>query len=244
MKKTFLSLVVMAILLQGCQKEDFCNCLESTGSRTSETRFPGSFNTIILNNNIDVILVPDSLEFVEIICGKNLMDGISTKVSSYTLEVGNNNKCNWLRDFQNEFIVKVHFKSISQITYNGSGNLTCSDTLRENFLKVESWNGTGHLNFLINGGEVQLKLHTGPADISASGKAGVLYLYTAGNGFIRAADLESDYVNVATRSTGDCEVFAKTELGVNIDYNGDVFYKGNPPLINKSVTGTGKLIPF
>ncbi len=170
------------------------------------------------------------------------MDGIKTEVINGTLVVSNINKCNWLRDFKNKFTANIHYKSIRQIYYYGSGNLTCSDTIRENYLQVESKNGTGELSFIINGGEVYLKLHTGPGDISATGKAGILYLYSAGNGYLKTAGLEAQYVYVTTKSTGDCEVFSQQELGVNIEYNGDVYYKGAPSSITQEITGTGKLI--
>lgn len=244
MKVKCLVLFITMLLLQGCKKDQLCNCLESAGGSVSETRKLADFIEVEMNNNVDIILSPDTSDFVVINCGKNLMDGIRTEVIDGKLVIHNVNKCNWLRDFKNKFTATVHYKSIRQITTYGSGNLNCADTVRENYLKAESWSGTGELNFLFNGDEIYLKLHTGPGDITASGKANVMYSYSAGNGFIRAAGLKSDYVNVTTKSTGDCEVNAVTKLDAEISYNGDVYYKGNPVVINKKISGTGKLIPF
>lgn len=244
MKSILYFILISFICLQSCKKDDLCNCMESTGSRITTARITETFNSIELNNNIDVILTPDTVHYVEISCGKNLQDGIKTDVVNGRLKIRNVNKCNWLRDFKNEFILNIHYVSIQQITNNGSGNLSCADTLRENYLKVDSWNGTGSLAFLFNGGEIYLKVHTGPADMIAGGKADLLYIYAAGNGYMKTADLEARNVYVTTNSTGDCEVFPQQELEATINYNGDVYYKGTPVVISKIITGKGRLIPF
>jgi len=244
MKTCWLYLILIGLLFQGCDDDDFCNCFENKGSDITETRMLNDFNTLDMDNNVDIILTPDSTNYVEVTCGKNLMDGIRTEVSDGILKIKNVNRCNWLRDFKNKFTANIHFKSLQQINNYGSGNLTCADTLRPEYLMVDVKTGSGQLSFLLNGGEIYLKLHTGPGDIIASGKAGVLYLYSAGNGFLKTAGLESEFVYLTTKSTGDCEVFAKYELGVEILYNGDVYYKGAPPSIIPTITGSGKLIPF
>ncbi len=243
MKNIFL-ICFCILFYQGCKKDSLCNCIENTGSIKTELRQIEEFNSLEINNNVDIILTPDSIFYAEVSCGENLIDGIETKVTDGRLEIRNKNRCNWLRDFENKFTVNIHYKSISFITYNGSGNLTCADTLRENFLQVESWNGTGELALLFNGGELYLKLHTGPGDISATGKAAILYLYTAGNGYMKTGNLVANYVYVTTKSTGDCEVFPITELDAKIEYSGDVYYKGNPILIKKTITGSGNLSPI
>ena len=244
MKHFSMYIIAVVLLLQGCEKDDFCNCFESTGGTDSEIRTLADFSTLDMNDNVDIILTPDSVNYVEVTCGKNLVDGITTEVVDGRLMIGNINRCNWLRDFKNQFTANIHFKNIRQINYNGSGDLSCTDTLRQEYIQVESRNGSGELKFLLNCNEVLLKLHTGPGDISAYGKAGVLYLYTAGNGYMKTAQLESQFVYMTTNSTGDCEVNPVNELDVEIGYNGDVFYKGNPPVIRKKGTGSGQLIHF
>lgn len=242
--KNIILILFCIIIHQGCKKDSLCNCIENTGSDKTEIRQLEAFNAIELNNNVDVILTPDSSYFAEVTSGKNLMDGIETKVIGDRLVIRNKNRCNWLRDFENKFIVNIHYKSIRQITNNGSGNLSCADTLRENYLMVENWNGTGELNFKINGKETYLKIHTGPADIIASGKSELLYIYSAGNGYVRSANLVANYINVTNKSTGDCEIFPLYEMDVKIGYSGDVYYKGNPTVIKQDITGTGTLAPL
>jgi len=244
MNKLLIFVSFTLIMLSSCEKDDFCNCLENEGSQISETRTFPDFERIEMNNNVDIILTPDSVSYAILTCGKNLADGIKTEVVDGWLKVRNINRCNWLRDFTNKFTLDVHYRSIKGINYLGSGNLSCSDTLRTSELLVESWNGTGTLDFVLNSGDIYFKLHTGPADIQASGLANYLYVYSAGNGYIKTASLNSEYVVVNTKSTGDCEVNANQTLEVNIGYNGDVFYHGNPPDIQQVITGKGKLYPF
>jgi hypothetical protein len=245
LKKLLIPIICMlAIMQSGCKKDSLCNCLESKGSDVAEIRTVQPFHTIEMNNNIDVILVKGTTPQVKITCGKNLIDGIKTKVENGKLILNNINRCNWLRDFKNKFTAEITYTDIDFIINNGSGNLTCSDTLKSPRFQVDSWNGTGVLNFVFDCTEVYLKLHTGPADIVASGKVGVMYVYSAGNGFVKVADVESQYTYVTTKSTGDCEVNSNLDLQATISYNGDVYYSGNPQTIKTTITGKGKLIPF
>ncbi|MBK8876731.1 MAG: hypothetical protein IPN13_23740 [Bacteroidetes bacterium] len=47
---------------------------------------------------------------------------------------------------------------------------------------------------------------------------------------------------MTTKSTGDCFVSVSKEVGVTIEYVGDVYYSGNPYQVDQQVTGSGKLI--
>ena len=240
-----LSIFVIALfVLSGCEKDSFCNCLQSTGSETSETRMLPDFTSVEMNQNVDVIVRKGPLNMATVTAGKKLLDGISTKVENGKLYISNQNKCNWLRDYKNKFTVEVQYRELYFLTTRGSGNFNCADTLTSSEFQVDSWNGSGTINLLLNCNEVRLKLHTGPADINAAGTADVLYLYTAGNGFLRTAALVSDYAYVTTKSTGDTEVHPVKELEAIIEYQGDVYYKGNPQVISTDITGSGQLIRF
>jgi hypothetical protein len=97
-----------------------------------------------MNNNVDVVIVPDTFYSIKVTCGKNLVDGIITEVKNNRLEIRNINKCNWLRDFENRFTVEVTVRDLNQLTNNGSGNLSFTDTLVTPEFQVDNWNGTGY----------------------------------------------------------------------------------------------------
>jgi hypothetical protein len=241
---SFMLLSLMMLVSGGCKKDSLCNCLNSTGAVSSEERLLSPFTSVEMDQNVDVIYRFGNSYSAKVTCGRNLIDGIRTDVENGRLYIGNNNKCNWLRDFKNKFTVEITSPQLFFITSRGSGDFNCVDTIRGPELQIDSWNGTGVLNLVVDCDEVRFKLHTGPADIMASGKAGITYIYTAGNGFVKAAAMISDYTYVTTRSTGDTEVYAKVELGVTIEYHGNVYYKGNPHAITSNITGSGQLISF
>lgn len=241
-KLVILFIASISFCISGCKKDSLCNCLESTGGEITEVRSLPNFSTIEMSNNVDVVLHTDTFFSVSVTCGKNLIDGIQTKVEDQRLFISNINKCNWLRDFKNRFVVTITAPSFDQITNTGSGNLYCADTIAQTEFQIDNWSGTGEMNLLLHCNEVRFKLHTGPADINASGVATTSYVYSAGNGFFRGSELLTEYCYVTTKSTGDCDVFATKELGVTIEYQGDVYYKGNPDQINSTITGSGKLI--
>ena len=244
MKLRLLFIIVLSVLLESCSKDDFCNCTKSEGSIITETRMLSGFENIEMNDDVDVILTPDSVTYAELTCGKNLADGIETEVVNGTLVISNKNRCNWLRDFDNKFTLNIHCPKLTHIVDNGSGNLTCADSIRSNYLLVESWNGTGNLSFIFSGEDIYLKLHTGTADMQATGIANLLYIYSAGNGFVDAGTLVARQAWVNTKSTGDCKVYAGELLDVIIDYNGSVYYHGSPPVIRQAISGSGNLYPF
>lgn len=239
-----MTVIFVSLLLAGCEKGSFCNCLESTGSSSTETRMLPAFTSIEMNQNVDVVFRRGTEYKAVVTCGSNLIDGIKTRVENGRLYITNENKCNWLRDFENKFTVEVYCNELDFLTTRGSGVFDCADTLTTSEFQVDSWNGSGTINLILNCNEARLKLHTGPADINASGTTEVFYAYTAGNGFLRAAALNSDYTYVTTKSTGDTEVSANKELEAVIEYQGDVKYKGSPPVIRPVISGSGRLIAF
>ncbi|MGR6088750.1 MAG: head GIN domain-containing protein [Arcticibacter sp.] len=240
--KQIILLMIATTLLNSCGKDPFCNCFESTGSNTSETRIMQPFGTIEVFNNVSVNWHQSNEFKLNVSCGSNLLDGITTDVESGVLKIRNNNRCNWMRDPGNTFLVDVYSPGISTIICRTVGDITCKDTIRNSVFLAESWDGTGTIRLNLAVAEAYLKIHTGPADIIANGYTGYCYLYNTGNGYIRAEGLQTNDAFVMSRSTGDCYVTSNNNLQVKIDYQGDIYYSGQPSNIQSQITGTGRLI--
>ncbi|MFM7054450.1 MAG: GIN domain-containing protein [Bacteroidota bacterium] len=236
--------MIAAIVLNSCGKDPFCNCFESTGSNTSETRAVESFSTIEVFNNVNVNWHQSVDYKLVVTCGSNLLDGIQTDVEAGVLKIRNGNRCNWMRDPGNTFWVDVYSPAPSSIICRTVGDIICKDTIRNSVFLAESWDGTGTIKLILDVSEAYLKIHTGPVDIIAKGTTDYCYLYNTGNGYIRAEELQTRDAFVMSRSTGDCYVNSNTTLQVKIDYQGDIYYSGQPSSIQSQITGTGRLIRF
>lgn len=232
------------MFLTGCSDDPLCNCLQGSGNNETESRPLMPFNVVELNQNVDLILRQGDHNEAQVTAGKNIIDGIKTEVKNGVLYIRNDNKCNWMRDFKNKFTVELTFEELDLITYRGSGTIHCADTIRKNKLTLEGWNGTGSINLLINVAEVQLYLHTGSTDLNVTGLAPVQYLYCSGNGYIRADGLLSYDVYAHTATTGQCYVNAGNRIDALIRYHGNIYYKGNPTIINTDLKSSGRLIPM
>jgi hypothetical protein len=242
--KSLLILTIAATLLTSCGKDPFCNCLESTGRASSETRTVDPFNTLEVFNNVNVNWHQSAEYKIVVTCGSNLIDGITTEVESGVLKIRNHNRCNWMRDPGNVYLVDVYSPGIGTIICRTVGDITCKDTIRNSVFLAESWDGTGTIRLSLDVDEAYLKIHTGPADIIANGQTGYCYLYNTGNGYVRAEGLQTNDAFVMSRSTGDCYVNSNNNLQVKIDYQGDIYYTGQPSNIQSQITGTGRLIRF
>ncbi len=242
--KHFSLLMIAITLLNSCGKDPFCNCFESTGSKTSEIRTLNSFSTLEVFNNVSVNWYQSNDHKVVVTCGSNLIDGIQTDVEARVLKIRNINRCNWMRDPGNTFLIDVYSPTLGTIICRTVGDITCKDTVRNSVFLAESWDGTGTIKLKLDVSEAYLKIHTGPVDIIANGKTDYCYLYNTGNGYIRAEGLQASDAFVMSRSTGDCYVNSGNNLQVKIDYQGDIYYLGQPSNIQSQITGTGRLIRF
>lgn len=235
--------LLILVAFSGCSEDDFCNCLKRTGPAATEARNVPAFSKIEMNNNIDVELVQDTVDKVFITCGENLLDGISTEVEGSTLILKNNNKCNWMRDLGNKFTARIHVRNLDYILNQGTGDIKCLDSLRYSPFLLECSNGTGEYKLLFSTTNVELKLHSGPADLFVEGLINNIYIYSAGNGYVHASSMKANYCTVSTSGTGDISVNAAVRLDATIDYIADVFYTGTPE-IKRYGNGSGQIKPL
>lgn len=219
-----------------------CDCFKSTGNETTETRTLSGFTKIDLNDNVDLILTPGRPYSCKVTAGSHLIDLVTTEVKEETLIIKNNNTCNWVRSFKNKFTVEISLPHLYYVYYAGSGIITTTDSIHEDEFGLDGWTCSGTINLKLNCNISRLSLHTGTADLYASGTSGVSYVYNAATGPIHAENLETGYTYIGNRSTNDCYVQVTKELGATITLQGNIFYSGNPYKIDETITGSGKLV--
>lgn len=197
-----------------------------------------------MNDNVNVILTYDTVSSVSVEAGGNIIGGITTEVVNRNLIIHNTNICNWTRSFENPINVYVSTNYLWKVYYISAGDLTTTNALPFDSLKVEVWGGCGTIDMemdVITGYFVE---NLGTADFILRGKCGICYIYSGEYGPFHCEDLDIAYCFVTTISSNDCWVNAKRTLGVTIGGIGNVYYTGEPDSVYSTITGDGRLIRY
>ena len=226
--------------MNSCGKES--SCIKRTGKQTTEVRsINSSITKIVLEDNINLVLIQDSLSILKIEGGENLLPYVKTEESNHVLSISNGNKCNFLRSYKNPITVYLSVTNINEIYYTGKGNISNTGILNFNDFTLDVKNGTGSIQLSLNADKVSILSHTGATDFTLSGSTDNLYVYTASNAWLHLSNLIANNVHVNTAGTGDVLVLPLRELLVELTAIGNVVYKGNPTIIVSKHSGKGEI---
>lgn len=228
----FIFFLSLFALVTSCKKENALDCFKSNGSEITETRYPGTFNTIQVESKIEINIKQGTECKLEVIAGKHIIKNISTKVNDGILVISNDNTCNFVRGYKKSVKVEITAPYIKFIKNEGVGTVTILEGFEQDTLVVRT-ESSGDI--YINGKYNQIRTSShGNGDIYINGSTNSFNIYTFGTNFIHAENLiVNDFAFVHTLTLGDCFINAVNlkELSYNIGSSGNIYYKGNPPLI-------------
>jgi hypothetical protein len=231
------------LLLSGCEDSHLFDFTKSNGEIITISRnIDGNFTKVILNDDINLVLMQDGQYSIRLEGGENLLSGIETTITDSTLTISNKNTFNWVRSYDKEITAYVSMPHVFEIKYNATGNLTNEDTIREDSLTISAVGGSGYIDMVIRTGTSKINIMSGSADLKVSGVTGVNYIYSGGFGPIYCQNLRATYLFMRNISTNNCYVWVTHEFGYEIMNLGNIYYRGEPSVIQGSVTGSGKLI--
>ena len=230
-------------LASGCGKDGGA-CISTTGPVILQTRNVLNYNQIDLSDNVSLILTNDTGNQVQVEAGQNIIEGVKTEVVDGVLQIRNTNRCNWLRDYNKPLNIYLPGNRIWRITYNSSGDIISTGTLKLDSLKVEVWGGCGTIDLSIDVWQGNFSLNLGTVDLRLRGISAITTVYTGDYGLFDGRDMKTGYTYVTCKGSNDCYVRASNYLDATISSIGNIYYSGDPKSINVRVNGSGKLIPF
>jgi hypothetical protein len=247
MKRLTISLLLTGaaalIFLYGCDKSG-TNCFSNTGDIIRQERILPGFDSIEMNDNVNVILTHDTVSSVVVEAGQNIISGITTEVVNRNLVIHNLNMCNWTRSYDKPVNVYVSVNYLWKIYYISSGDLTTTNALPYDSLKVEVWGGCGTIDLDMDVTTGYFIENLGTADFILRGKCGICYVYSGEYGPFHCEDLDVGYFFITSISSNDCWLKAKKILGATISGIGNVYYTGQPDSVYSTITGSGRLIRY
>ncbi len=240
------ALVISCFILTSCSKGFPGDCFKSAGYYISEDRKIEGFDTIVLRDNIDLFLYPDTFDLVEVFAGENLVEKIITKKTcDNVLEIRNNNICNWIRDPNKPIEVHIHTKSLVTLKYyNGCGNIKTLSPFEGHVFELKVRKGHGDITIETNTHHAYLHFRSGTSDIYYEGNADYLDAYLSAFGRFDSRKLETRHTHINQMSSNDAYVYARERLVVEIHLQGNVYYSGNPEVHVKGRYGDGDVIPL
>ena len=259
MKRNIIAVLffLISLIMASCSKMEtlFTNGEPITEQRTLDHRF----EAIKMYNNVNVKLVQDNYPRLELTCPKKLIEKVTTEIDGDTLVIKNENDYNWLRSFDYSIDLTVYYDSIRQIDFASVGDLCCTDSIRGiQELTIDSTNavsdtiwarafnlnikeGCGDIDLTFNCNVVKSNFSNGTSLVTLRGIAEYTEILMRSYGAVHAENLNSNFVRVQSHSTNDAYVWARTKLTVWLYSIGNVYYKGNPWIVQEC-TNDGQVI--
>lgn len=232
----------LLIALASCQREQWDDCVTSTGAIQVEERTVPAFSSITIEDRVDLVFEARATGSVAVEGGANLIGQVVTEVKDGTLSIRNDMRCRWVRSFKPRITVHVPAEGICRITLRGTGDIGCTDTLHCDHLLVEQWGAEGSSDLKVDVDRLDIALHTGAGDAQISGTCNEANLYSGIMAPIDARGLRASTVRVNNSSVADIRCWAVNELDAQVRSVGDVYYRGDPGSVISVITGSGRLI--
>jgi len=229
------------LLLNSCSKPNERPCWKSNGNTISITQaLNQTIDSIELKDNVNLILINDSLNFFTIEGPENLVEFIKISSSNNKTTISNSNRCDFLRT-PLPINVYYHYSVLNNIELSGYGTLSNHGLIQHN-ININAFEALSNIVLELQNDTTILTLMKGSIDVSLKGASNYLYGYTSGYGPFKADSLLCSTAHGHSTGLGDFYLNATSSLIIELRSMGDFYYYGNPIITNFTQTGTGKII--
>ena len=239
---------ILSLLVFACNTEDTNDCFQTSGDIIQVEIDVNSFDQILVNRDIELVIkeAPDFKVTVE--TGENLINDVEIEVIGDRLVLTDNNTCNYIRDFG---ITKVFVEapSITEIRTSSQYDVSSNGILNFDDLTLlsEDFNGEGEFTV----GDFRLSLDSQNLSVISNnisffyldGEVDELFVgFFAGSGRFEGEDLIAQNVQISHRGSNDIIVNPQQSLTGIIRGTGNVISVNEPPIVDVEIIYTGDLI--
>lgn len=240
MKQLFLIIIsTILISLSSCDNENSA-CFKSSGEEKVYSQSLNSFTEININSNFIVILNQSNNYGIKIRAGKNLIPYVKYEVVGNRLNIENNNRCNWLRDYE-KIEIEISFPNLRFININEPIDLLGKDTLKLNNISIDNRAGILRTDLHIECDSIWFRSHAATGDFNFRGLADYAYIYNVGNGYLHAGNFKCKTMHIVHRSLGNSIINVTDLLMIEDIQHGKVELRFNCPYIDYNNKDYGTL---
>lgn len=232
---------IIVLFLFSCKKENIGDCFKSTGLVQRETRYIEPFDSLVIHKRMNLILVEDSVDFIELEAGNKLLENIITENRFGTLTIENTNTCNWVRSYKIPVNVYLHYTQLQKILVLGSTQITNTDSLKNDSLSIELRDAAGDINLTVSNKYLFIAQHTGANDVTIKGKTRDLLVYSADLGYGDYLKLAAENVFAESNSVADNYFNASETIRLITRNTGSIYFTGEAEILLKDRQGEGTI---
>lgn len=240
--------MVLLFLIVACDSENAGDCFQKTGDIIQQVVVVDTFDKILVNRGIELILKQGTEQKVLIEAGKNLLNDVEVFVDEGKLILTDNNTCNYVRSYE---ITKVYvtspniteIRSSTQYNISSDGVLTYPSltVFSEDFSAPESFTN-GNFRLQIDNSSFNLVFNN-LSNCFISGKTNNMNItFAAGTSRFEGRDLVAQNIVIWNRSSNDMIVNPQQSLKGKISGTGDVISVFKPLIVDVDQQYKGKLI--
>lgn len=243
-----LKYIFLFTLIIACDSEDAGDCFQKAGSIIQEEIIVSSFDKILVNRDIELIIKEGVIQSVIIETGENLMNDVIAEVVDGRLTLTDNNTCNYVRDYG---ITKVYITSpnISEIrsstqydiSSDGVLNYPSLTVLSEDFGVTDVFN-VGDFRLQINNNSFRVVFNNLSVCYVSGETDNLSVTFAAGTSRFEGRNLIAQKVTVSNRGSNDMIVNPQQEIIGKISGIGDVISVNAPAIIDVEEVYRGRLI--
>ena len=200
--------------------------LQHIYGQNNEVRTLDNFNKLTVSGNAKVYLTPGSPQQVRVET-KNELKEVKTTVTDGKLKIDGKPSS-----------VYIIIPSVEEINVSGFGEIRIDSTISGNNL-ILNISGKGKILAPITYSALEGNI-SGFGKMKLNGTVQKMNLNISGNGTIDAAELKTENANIQISGIAKATVDVKERLDLAITGVGTVYYKTEPKVITKNISGVGK----
>lgn len=212
-------LIISIFVLISCDKGN--RCFDRPGDSITIIRsIDSNYSLINIYDDLNVTLINDSLNIVEIIGGKNMVENVTLTADNYSLSIFNENKCTFVSN-HDDLMINIHYTSLKELGLYGFGEINSPLTLTHD-LKIVGQNCFSTIDLEFDNDSIYFSLEGAP-QVTLSGNSDHLYAYTVGKGNYFMKNLKTLNAHAHNRGIGDIHISADSSYIIELRSRGDIY---------------------
>lgn len=228
-------LIILLFALNSCIF-DFPETVYGNGNVVTEERQTDSFDRLKVSSGIDVFITQGDVESIKVIADENLIEYIRTEIFDNTLNITTKAI---IRKAESKEVHLV-YKNLTEIDISSAGDVEGKNRMKTDELDLDL-SSAGDLLLDVEAISIDCNISSA-GNAKLSGTVDVLDADLSSAGDLYAWDLVARKAHVNASSAGNARICATEEVDLNASSAGDIYYRGDPKIINTNRSSAGSII--